>query len=357
MVISPVNSSEVRLLLPEVIWLETEHFEQAREISNQVTGEAQQWQTYLNALALLALSEWLGEGIPDKTVSRDTNVIEAVCNLKVGEFKLCPIATEHVLDEVVNIPQDAIERPDLAAHFYVVLEVLEEEEQVIVRGVGRYDQLVNYRRGVNLQLLADGCYQLPLSLFDAEPNHLLFYCRLLEPTAIPLPVASPEGSAVPYLTKVSEKLLGYVEETRTKLSQWLQGVIDEGWQTIDALISSEANLALSTRNVQVGLKRAKLIDLGMQLGSQTVALLVTITKETEEKLGLLIQLHPTGGQRYLPANLKLTLLSKAGKTLQEVQARGGDNYIQLKPFKGEPGKRFSIAVSLGDVSLREDFEL
>jgi hypothetical protein len=34
-----------------------------------------------------------------------------------------------------------------------------------------------------------------------------------------------------------------------------------------------------------------------------------------------------------------------------------DNYIQLKSFKGRSGIPFSIAVSLGDTCLCENFEL
>ena len=354
MVNFPVNSTNLRFLLPEVIWLEPEYFEQASEISNKVTGEAHQWQTYLNALALFGFEEWLSERIPEQIVNRDLNVTEATYHLQVGEFKLCLIATDNLINEVVNVPI-AIDLPKFAAHFYVLLEVLEEQEQVIVRGFLRYDQLLNYQSRSNLQL-PSSCYQLPLSLFDTEPNHLLFYYRYLESTAIPLPIASAEHPAMPS-QKAKEKLPEYLKQTRSKLSQWLQGVFDEGWQAIDALINPEANLALSTRNTESGAKGGKLINLGMQLGSQTVALLLNVTPETEEKLGVSIQLYPTGEQRYLPPNLKLILLSKAGKTLQSVESRSQDNYIQLKFFKGEPGKRFSVEVSLNDVNIKEDFEL
>jgi hypothetical protein len=361
MVSSPVNPTDFRLLLPEIIWLEPEHFDRAIEITAQVKSEVHKWQTYLNSLVLLGFEEWLRERIPDKTLNRDTNLIEAGCYLKVGEFKLYLIATEHLLDEVVNVPQDAIEQPGLAAHFYVVLEVLEEQEQVIVRSVGFYDQLVNYLRRSNFQLLRNSCYQLPLSLFDAEPNDLLVYCRKLEPAAIPLPFALTNSQvAIAGITPSAPpapELSGYLKETRTKLNQWLQGVFDSNWLAIDALINPKADLALSTRNAQLGVKRGKLIDLGMQLGSQTVALLVTITEEAQEKLRISIQLHPTGGKSYLPPLLKLTLLSQAGKTLQEATSRVQDNYIQLKPFKGGLGKRFSIEVSIENLSLKEDFEL
>ena len=249
---------------------------------------------------------------------------------------------------MVSIPQAALERPELAAHFYVVLEVNEEQEQMIVRGFLRYDELVNYQSPVNLQL-RNGCYQLPLSLFDNEPNRLLFYSRYLEPSSIPLPITSPES--------VPESLKETLKSTITKLSQWLQGVLDEDWLSFEALVTPEANLAWSTRNLSEGAKRGKLINLGMQLGSKTVALMLTVTPEASEKVGILVHLYPTGGERYLPANLQLTLLSRAGKTLQSTQSRGQDNYIQLKPFKGKLGTRFIVEVSMGDVSVTEDFEL
>ena len=106
-----------------------------------------------------------------------------------------------------------------------------------------------------------------------------------------------------------------------------------------------------------GAKGGKLINLGIQLGSQTVALLVTLTPEVEEKVGILIQLCPTGGEKRLPANLKLILHSRAGKILQSVCSRAQDNYIQLKPFKGKSGIHFSVEVSIGDISITEHFEI
>ncbi len=352
-----LNSTDIRLFLPESIWLEAEHFQEAKKISDgqrpaesdtfgtlreRVNHEADKWQIYLNALALLGFEEWLSTRITQQTIKRDSNI----SYLKVGEFKLCLIATENILEEEVNLAVDFIERPELAAHFYVLLEVLEEQEEVIIRGFLRYDELVNYTLKLQSR---DGFYRLPLAEFDPEPNHLLFYSRFLEPTAIALPVATE--------TKAEENLVVYLQETTTKLSQWLQGVIDESWQAIDTLISPEVNLALSTRNVEVATKRGKLIDLGIQLSHQTVALLVNITEEAEEKISISIQLHPTAKEKYLPTNIKVTLLSKGGNILQEVEARGQDNYIQLKLFKGERGKRFSIQVSLDELSVRENFEL
>ena len=339
----PNTLTDFRLLLPESIWLEPEDFDRAKNISKQVNHESSQWQIYLNTLALSALEKWLKERMPAQSIITNERNIEPTCILNIGEFKVCAIATDNLLDELVKLPRTVVESPELTTHFYAIVEVLEEQEEVIFRGCLNYDELINYRERINLQP-QDNFYQLPLSLFDTEPNHLLFYCRFLEPTSIPLPV---EAVNVTIAT----------QKSTTKLSQWLQNVFDETWQTIDSLINPEANLVYGLRNANQEVKRAKFIDLGMQFGKQQLTLLVKIKSEPQENLSVSIQLHPSSEERHLPPNLKLILLSKAGKNLQEVQSRTQDNYIQLKPFKGEKGKRFQIQVSLGSLSTTENFEL
>ncbi|MDJ0736793.1 MAG: DUF1822 family protein [Nostocaceae cyanobacterium] len=345
-----VYANNFRLLFSEVVLLEPEYYHQAQGISQHIKCEAKKWQAYLNSLALSGFAEWLSEHLPDKGLSPDTSMIETVGNLKIGDFKCCLIATENILDEVVNVPRVIIDKSELTPHFYVVVEVLEEQEEIIIRGCLRGDQLVDYCRRPNFKIQSE-CYQLPLYLFDNEPNHLLFYSRFLEPSSILLPVTVPEVTVVP------EK---EIKETRTKLSQWLEGAIDAAWLSLDALMNPQVNFAFRNRihigNSDEGIKRGKLIDLQMGLGSQTVAMLVNI-REAEDKLRVVIQLHPTGSDRFLPPNIKLSLLSSAGKNLQEVTSRVKDNYIQLHPFQGEIGTDFSVEVSSGDLKVREDFQL
>jgi hypothetical protein len=372
MLSSPTSPNAFRTLLPEAIWLDAHHFEQARELSHESSSEALQWQTYVNALAFLGVSQWLNEKMPAPANRSDpsiltpsaANFMEGICQFRMGEFKLCLIAVEHVLDEIVQIPQRAILTPDLAAHFYIAIEVCQEEEQIILRGFMRYDQLTDYLSQTDGLLTTKGYYPIPLSRFDPEPNRLLSYCRYLDADswcvtaleelaiAIPLPAPSIEPEAAP-----SAELLESLQNAKTLLSGWLQDRVDEGWLAIETLIHPEAYLALNTRNSEASICRGKLINLGVRLGQQSVALLVTINPEPEEKLNVLVQLHPTGGQRFLPPDIQLTLRSKAGELLQNVQARGQDNYIQLQSFKGSAGKRFSLEVSLLGRSVKEDFEL
>ncbi len=154
--------------------------------------------------------------------------------------------------------------------------------------------------------------------------------------------------------------------TRVNLSQWLVNVFETGWQTLETLLNPvEPDLAFSFRSADsavlvdaeqpdVGIRRAKLIDLGMQLAGYPVALIIELIPESDQRRNILLQVHPTGNQMYLPPLLQLTVLDESGLVFLEAQARSADNYIQLQ-FKGLPGEQFSVKVALGDVSVMEDF--
>lgn len=148
-----------------------------------------------------------------------------------------------------------------------------------------------------------------------------------------------------------------------QLSKWFENIFESGWQSLSALLSiNQANLAFrnrasvaSVRTNEETVKAAKLIDLGVQLENQSVALLMAITPTSEQKAIVLVQVHPVA-RKTLPANLKLSLL-ESGKTVAEVQSQGQYNYIQLKPFRGNSGESFEIQVSLGEASVTETFEI
>ena len=153
-------------------------------------------------------------------------------------------------------------------------------------------------------------------------------------------------------------------KTSINLGQWLQEVFEVGWQSIETFLNTEpGNLAFSFRQGRPSVTEArnvfvegiKLIDLGMELENQSVALLVGLVTEAEQRVGIRVQLYPAGGQTYLPPNIRLALLSPSGATLQEYQARSQDNSIQLKRFTCPMGKSFSIQVAHHDFSIKEDF--
>ena len=121
--------------LTETIPLSTEQLDQALELSNQIGNEAKKWQVYLQVLALLSFEEWLQQREPDISIEREgvsvlqpqyANALDAICNLRVGEFKICLIPTISFSDEEVTVPRAVVDLPEFTAHFYIVIGIEEE---------------------------------------------------------------------------------------------------------------------------------------------------------------------------------------------------------------------------------------
>lgn len=161
--------------------------------------------------------------------------------------------------------------------------------------------------------------------------------------------------------------------TAVNLSRWFSNIVEAGWQAVETLLNpDESELAFSFRSLpfnfrspdtsapteipvpEAGVRRAKLIDLGMQIVGHPVALIVELRLESEQKTNILLQVHPAGSHIYLPPGLQLIVLDESGATFLEVQSRSADNYIQLE-LSGHPGERFFVQVALGDACITEEF--
>ena len=355
-----MNTSVLRLLLPETLWLEPEYYEIASQQSQlsesggqsvyESGRESVQWQIYLSSLAQLSCQDWLQEKLPKMSISQVTSENSPVRYLDMNGFRLCVIATAHVLDEIIRIPQAAIETSQ-PAHFYVAIEVLEEQQEAVLRGFISYPALQASAQRV---VLPTGTiiYRLSLYALDAEPNHLVSYIQQLSPSAIALPSAlSPHPfTQTPAITK---------------LSTWLDETLSTGWQAIESLLNPQMAIAMATRSRSEAVKAGKVIRLGAQsnsctascTASCTVVLLVSVIPDEDKKLNVQIQVLPTSDAQILPESLKLSLRSHTGVLLQEVIARSADNYIQLRSFRGKRNARFSVDIELADMKASESFEL
>lgn len=178
----------------ETVDLEPEHQQEALQLSHNFGNKSRQWQVYIQAIALLGFTEWLKKREPLISIHQEqssfqqpqyTNVIDTICNLVVGDFKVCLIPTISFTDEEISIPRAIIDLPEFTAHFYVIVAIEEELEIVSIRGFIRYDQLTKYKSQLQPQI--DWTYQLPLTYFELEPNELLLYLQCLSVDTIPLP--------------------------------------------------------------------------------------------------------------------------------------------------------------------------
>jgi hypothetical protein len=173
---------------------------------------------------------------------------------------------------------------------------------------------------------------------------------------LPLEQLQPPETILEYLGQSS--LLENIPEQLVNLSQWFGNVFEQGWQTLDAVLNPPTltpGFAFRSRipgssNIQ----RAKRIDLGVQAGGHSLALVVTIELEDDRQTGIRLEMYPTGDRDYLPPQLHLTVLDQSGAVFLESISRNNDNYIQLV-FSGIKGERFQVRITLEDSSVAEEF--
>ncbi|PLZ08033.1 DUF1822 family protein [Fischerella thermalis] len=402
--------NDLMVLYPDKLWLDLSDQEQqtAWQISaqNHYSNPAARWNAYLNCLCLNAFLDWLKEepdlGETPKVWPSDHQLpsiwefVNGTC-LTVGELRLVLIPSDKSNLTEFRIPQEWVDIPNWVANYYLAVQINLEENWIGVWGYTTYQQI---REKAKYDLM-DRTYLLDEEDLIADINVMWVareVCSVQKPELKMLPelssvqiekllkqldqwtpdlpenVSEQEWMALLALDKKRQdlyqkrlakhkgNLVAYSQPLVNNLSKWFQNVFEAGWHSFDTLVSSQQNtLAVQFRSDatlnEVRVKGAKLIDLGMQLRNTAVVLLIGLTSEIDEKVSIRVQLHPANEEVYLPPDLKLLLLSGSGNILQEVQSRSHDNFIQLKKFKSPPGKSFSLQVTLGDISIKEDFML
>lgn len=156
--------------------------------SQTVPQASQQWPLYLQALAQQGVEQWLQDratDLPWQTAACPVmhpayaNLLAAACRSTIEEFTICLVATGSLTDTQISLPRAILEMPDFVAHFYILVQVLEEQGQVHVWGYLRHDQLPPHQPG------AGWTCSLPLQAFTLDPEALLLDLRGLTPVALP----------------------------------------------------------------------------------------------------------------------------------------------------------------------------
>lgn len=134
----------------------------------------------------------------------------------------------------------------------------------------------------------------------------------------------------------------------TALTQILQTASDEEtrWQAALSLGKIDPS------HPQAGIISAKSIDLGTATDNFSLGLIVAF-RPNNQQTSVRVRVEPIDATGHLPSQLKLTLLDNSGSAFMEAEATNR-NFIQSS-FSGPAGEQFSVQLSLGYVSITEDF--
>jgi hypothetical protein len=109
-----------------------------------------------------------------------------------------------------------------------------------------------------------------------------------------------------------------------------------------------------------GVRRARLLDLGLQLEQHAIALVVAIMPKAGDRMGVFLQVQSVDQQLDLPPHLKISVLTETGEVRLQAESRwdeqgnGKDKSIDLR-FTPPAGARFQVKVELNDVYVMEEF--
>ncbi|BAZ06036.1 DUF1822 family protein [Calothrix sp. NIES-3974] len=159
-------------------------------------------------------------------------------------------------------------------------------------------------------------------------------------------------------TKDKSQNLGLSSQNVVKLKRWFENIFDSGWSTIESILLAEP--AWQFRSAEEGLKqsveRAKLIDFGIKANRVAVGIVVKVSHDESDldEMKIIVELHPTNGQEYLPSFLHIMILDEEEIAVMEAQAKNNNKKIDLE-FNASIGDKFSVKIALEDISVVENF--
>ena len=360
------------------------------------------WCAYINQICLNVFLNWIqAEYVANATAWECIPGVPGFWKFLNGSVfllrdkRVVLIPSEAIDDGELEVPQEWVDIPSWAADYYLAVQVKPDGDWVRFWGYTTHEEL----KSLASYDPVDRTYCLDAQDLTKDLNAFWmtyqFSTEEMKAAISPLPELSPTQAenlcqrlsnssvafprlAVPFTTwgallenqQWRQSLYQYQQlyqqrqlqssTEQVNLSNWLQGIYKTSWNTIETFLDANSqslafNLRSSSGLRSASVKRAKLIDLGMQIESQQLVLLVALTPQANQEVSIRVQLHPASGAIYLPANIKLALLTESGEIIQSVQSREEDNYVQLPRFDGEVGECFSIQVAVDERQITENF--
>lgn len=148
--------------------------------------------------------------------------------------------------------------------------------------------------------------------------------------------------AIEYLTNLEQPAI-------VRLSEWLKGIVDPTWETVNNLLNPAQQRLIYRDTIDRGQNIAFMTTEGVT----SLALVLNI-KPTDifQEVDILIKVHPTELNE-LPDGVRLTI-SDNKETTMTVTSNPEDNWIQLN-FKAVLDEEFKVAVKLGEVEIVKNF--
>jgi hypothetical protein len=349
----PLQSTTVRLSPPAIDW--------AVQVCQQEPDTDLQWPTFLRAMALMGLQQWLEAGAQDMALYYAVNqppALDITC--RVNDFRLCLVAQGSLSDDVVAIPQSTLDDPANFAHLYVLAEVQEEADQVTILGGLRRDRLLSYQQQAGLTAQANDTYTLPVQCFDTSPEDLLLYLSCLNPAQLSTPIAE----AAPVQTRATLPALRAGDLINA--GRWLRNQLDAvadglAWTLLPPLAPAHAMMSASTPAEELEAVLRELEPTGILVPStargaytdlqqfglpfRLYALTWTLFESQPPEWSLFLFLGPAPGEQ-LPTGTRLVVSDATATLAEQTLAADVESAYLYAQVVGTWDEQFTATVEL-----------
>ena len=277
--ISDLELTDWRSLNETRTKLSTDDLKKAARNAESIYLPQQRWLVYLNSLAVLGFEKWLKERSPELNINVDdssiwnstyANLVPVGCNVQVDDFQVCIISEDDLTPER-SIPANIFDVPNLSAHFYVLVKVEEELQEVAVSGFINYKKFQEYQQTANLPIESDWTYSVPENWFDTDANNLILNFKCLASNAIQLPQLSVNtGQNNQVSTQALKEKISRLQPRLKQQASWQLLSVAEGQEILSN--SELLSLIVSQKQpenlrVKIAPKKA-LINVGKWLQNQ-----------------------------------------------------------------------------------------
>jgi len=363
---------------------------QADRQSRQLSRPQGRWNAYLNSMCsrtvlfwlqadyALSAQIWLAQELPALWGAVNGTALE----MDGKRFVLIP--DKQIYCQELIVPQEWIDLPDWAGDYFLAAQVDPEGEWLRLWGYTTHAHI----KTVGDYQASDRTYTLGATQLVRDITALWVVRQLNpdEPTQAalsPIPSLAPAQLQAPMQTiaaaeRVPPQLAISFSQWGAMLSQgelrrqlyphwfveqpplavnlmnWLQQRFEQGWDSLESLLTNQPQLAYSLRYgsdpATAVIRRVRSISLG---AAGAATLMVMLEPDGERSPKIRVRLYP--GDRPLPTNLSLALLTEVGEVAQWVQAGEAADFIQLKRFTCPTGQSFWIQVALDEPVFLEAF--
>ena len=132
------------------------------------------------------------------------------------------------------------------------------------------------------------------------------------------------------------------------LKKWFARLFQGNWQPAEMVLASDYR-GTEDKVPEGSIKRAKVVN----LGEQSVKLVVQLTPEEGENVAVSLQVYPIDSANYLPLGLQVMVLDELGDIFMEDKTDANCDSIEL-PWTRESGEQYAIKLTFGNFTITEN---